>query len=152
MPLADCTQFAVSSDLSAFALATKDSVLIFKSKNVLIDNPKETSFPIEKGPIRFIGFAYDANTNNVGLYVATNTTILSFPNITKEAKKRLAQISQGTFKNFDINQKGELYCITDANIIQAFNLFDTVESWPYEEDKQVTQFFFDFKLKLIIDD
>ena len=140
MPLTDCTHFAISSDLTAFALATKDSVLIYKAKNLLVDNPKETTLPIEKGPIRFIGFAYDQNTSNVGLYVATNTTILSFPNITKEAKKRLAQVSQGSFKHFDINQKGELYCITDANIIQSFNLFDTVESWPYEEDKQVIIF------------
>jgi len=137
-PIPDCTHFAISADLSAFALGQKDNVLLYRSKNIMTDPIKDSSLSIEKGPLKFIGFAYDQNTNNTGIYAATSTTILSFPNIQKEAKKRLAQSGQGAFKHFDVNQKGELYCVTDTNSILAFNLFDKINEWPYEEDKQVS--------------
>jgi len=136
-PIPDCTHFAISADLSAFALGQKDTVLLYRSKNVMTDGIKDSSLSIEKGPLKYLGFAYDQNTNNTGIYAATSTTILSFPNIQKEAKKRLAQSGQGAFKHFDVNQKGELYCVTDTNSILAFNLFDKINEWPYEEDKQM---------------
>ena len=93
---------------------------------------------VEKTPIKYLAFHHDAGINNVGLYVGTSSAVWSFPNISKDAKKRLVQLStQESFKLFDVSQKGELYCVTNTNSIILCNLQEKTNSWASDEDKTV---------------
>jgi len=131
----ECIAFSISPDLQAMAFATKDGVLLYKSKNIITDSCKESTIS-EKQLLRYIKFFVDPNTSNVGLYLASSSTINCIPNIQKESKKKLGQ--QGSYKLFEVNEKGELIVITENNQIVSFHpTNEKANAWPYDEDKTV---------------
>ena len=135
VPLTEYYSFDVAPDLSAFAFALKEGIMMFKSPNVVTEGCKESTLVVDKTNLRYIKFTYDQQQNICGLYAITMTAIWSFPNIQKETKKKLMT---GLFKLYDVNQKGELFAVDETNKIYQFNILDKIDMWPYDEDKLVS--------------
>jgi hypothetical protein len=131
--------FSISPDLTAMAFATKDGILLFKSKNLITESCKDTLI-IEKQPLKYIKFHYDPTTLIVGLYAVSSSTVQCISNVHKDQPKRKIG-QQGSFKLYDVNEKGELIVVAENNQILSFNMTnDKVNAWPYDEDKLVLHF------------
>ncbi len=126
--------FAVSPDGQAFAFATNEGVLLYKGKNIINDNVKDSTIFFDKTPVTYIGFASDPNASVIGLYVVAKNSVWVVPNFNKDARKKVVQ---GVFKLSDINERGELVCVADNNQIQSFSLTDRLKANPYDEEKLV---------------
>jgi hypothetical protein len=131
--------FSVSPDGQAFAFATNEGVLIYKSKNIITDSLKDSTISFDKTPVNYVGFASDPNASVIGLYAVAKNSVWVVPNINKDARKKL---TQGVFKYNDINERGELVSISDNNQMQSFSLTDRLKGWPYDEEKFVNSFVF----------
>jgi hypothetical protein len=127
----------VSPDFASFALATKDGILLYKAKNIITDALKDTPVQLDKTPVKYISFASDPNAGTIGIYAATSNAIWVVPNINKlDVKKKVAQ---GSFKFFDVNDRGELIAVNENNQIHSFCLTDRLKGWPYDEEKLVNE-------------
>jgi hypothetical protein len=133
--LAEYNSLAVSPDFASFALATKEGIVIYKSKNVITDSLKDSTIHLDKVPVKYLSFATDPNAGTIGIYAATSGSIWVVPNINKlEVKKKVAQ---GNFRFFDVNDRGELIAVHENYQIHSFCLTDRLKGWPYDEEKLV---------------
>ena len=132
-PLTEYTSFAVSSDMTAIAFGTKEGVYLYRSKNLLTDNCKDSFISHDKFPVRFVGFNCDNGI--VNLYCATSNNIFSYQNCT--TKKELYMPKTG-YSLYDVNSRGDLVCVSsENNSITVMNNLQKLGTWNFEDDKKV---------------
>lgn len=132
-PLTQFASFGISRDLTAFGFGLMDgSVLLYRSRNLITTDYKESILNVDKLSIIHISFTTDTG-GNTHMFCSSKNALYSYANC---ATKKM--LYQAGFYLCDVNDNGELICIAeDRHTILAFSAIAKIGEWNYEGDKMV---------------